>query len=128
MNSKYILTIVMSLLSAACAARDGRKEVSEPAANYRDVSFGDPFIMLHNETYYAYGTSSPNGITVYTSDDLITWQIPENNLALNKVTFEEKDGQEIMTIDPNYLTPHLDSAVVQIFAAGLHNIISQYGI
>jgi beta-xylosidase len=40
--------------------------------------------MLHNGTYYAYGTSSPDGIIVYTSEDLKTWRIPENNLALNK--------------------------------------------
>ncbi len=46
------------------------------------VTLGDPFILLHDGTYYAYGTSSDNGIEVYTSDDLKTWKY--KTLALNK--------------------------------------------
>ena len=34
------------------------------------VLLGDPFIMLHDGTYYAYGTYADEGIEVYTSDDL----------------------------------------------------------
>jgi beta-xylosidase len=53
-----------------------------PAA---EIFFGDPFIMLHDGVYYAYGTASPNGIEVYTSNDLHTWQAaPNNRLALHK--------------------------------------------
>ena len=37
------------------------------------VNFGDPFIVLHENTYYAYGTNADNGIEVYTSDDLEYW-------------------------------------------------------
>lgn len=50
------------------------------------VPLGDPFIMLWNNTYFAYGTQSPDGIVVYTSDDLLNWTISEkaNGLALNK--------------------------------------------
>lgn len=51
------------------------------------VPFGDPFIMLWEGTYYAYGTLSPDGIAVYVSDDLLTWEVPggvPNGLALNK--------------------------------------------
>ena len=47
------------------------------------VQLGDPFIMLYENTYYAYGTQSAEGIVVYTSDDLNTWKkAPE--LALHK--------------------------------------------
>lgn len=38
------------------------------------VPFGDPFIMLHEDTYYAYGTNADDGIEVYTSADLKTWK------------------------------------------------------
>ena len=31
------------------------------------VPLGDPFILLHNGTYYAYGTHSDEGIEVYIS-------------------------------------------------------------
>ncbi|MDR1335975.1 MAG: glycoside hydrolase family 43 protein [Tannerella sp.] len=40
--------------------------------------------MLHEGVYYAYGTSSPDGIIAYTSEDLVTWQKPEKNLVLNR--------------------------------------------
>lgn len=47
------------------------------------VPLGDPFILLHNGTYYAYGTNAEDGIEVYTSDDLNKWK-KENRLALHK--------------------------------------------
>lgn len=51
------------------------------------IPFGDPFIMLWKDKYYAYGTLSPDGIAVYVSDDLLTWNVPDevpDALALNK--------------------------------------------
>jgi beta-xylosidase len=50
------------------------------------VPLGDPFILLWNNTYYAYGTQSPDGIVVYVSDDMLNWSISEKagGLALNK--------------------------------------------
>ncbi|WP_291860637.1 glycoside hydrolase family 43 protein [Marinilabilia sp.] len=51
------------------------------------VPLGDPFIMLYEDTYYAYGTFSDNGIAVFTSTDLKNWGIPEeltDGLALRK--------------------------------------------
>lgn len=47
------------------------------------VPLGDPFILLHNGTYYAYGTNAEDGIEVYTSDDLNKWK-KETKLALHK--------------------------------------------
>ncbi len=48
------------------------------------IFFGDPFIMLYKGVYYAYGTASADGIEVYTSNDLLTWQVPERQMALHK--------------------------------------------
>lgn len=51
------------------------------------VPLGDPFIMLHEGKYYAYGTNAADGISVYVSDDLHTWKVPaeaKNGLALHK--------------------------------------------
>ena len=51
------------------------------------VPLGDPFIMLYNDIYYAYGTSAENGIEVFTSTDLKSWKRPEGTnqgLALHK--------------------------------------------
>ena len=58
-----------------------QQEPESPAAN---IFFGDPFIMLYDDVYYAYGTANANGIEVYTSKDLFTWQRPERRLALHK--------------------------------------------
>ena len=46
------------------------------------VPLGDPFIMLYEGTYYAYGTHADDGIEVYTSDDLQTWKY--KGMALQK--------------------------------------------
>ncbi len=49
------------------------------------VPLADPFIMLYEGTYYAYGTGPADGIAVYTSDDLLTWKAPaDDRLALHK--------------------------------------------
>lgn len=47
------------------------------------IPFGDPFIILHNDTYYAYGTHAAHGIEVYTSSDLKIWE-KSDKLALHK--------------------------------------------
>ncbi|MDD2475775.1 MAG: family 43 glycosylhydrolase, partial [Dysgonamonadaceae bacterium] len=51
------------------------------------VPLADPFILLHNNTYYAYGTGADDGIAVLTSDDLKVWEKPKgvgSGLALHK--------------------------------------------
>lgn len=57
------------------------KDAGEP------VPFGDPFIMLYDGVYYAYGTHAADGIEVYVSKDLKTWKRPDglnNGLVLHK--------------------------------------------
>lgn len=47
----------------------------------------DPFILLHEGTYYAYGTGAADGIEVMISDDLKSWRraaSPKDRLALHK--------------------------------------------
>ena len=48
-----------------------------------NLKIADPFILLDNGTYYAYGTHSANGIEVYTSPDLQEWTL-QSQLALDK--------------------------------------------
>lgn len=83
---KYLLVILFLLLSADI--------YSCPNSNYPNpdsigakVPLGDPFIMLWQGKYYAYGTNSGDGIVGYVSDDLLTWSIPAdvpNGLVLKK--------------------------------------------
>lgn len=48
----------------------------------------DPYILLEDGVYYAYGTHSADGIEVYTSTDLQTWKF--QGLALSKVNTTEE--------------------------------------
>ena len=48
----------------------------------KGVDLADPFILFDGDTYYAYGTSNPDGIDVYTSSDLVNWK--RAGVALDK--------------------------------------------
>lgn len=63
-----LLLMVAFLLCFPVASKGNYKK--EP------VPLGDPFILLHKGTYYAYGTHAANGIAVYTSGNLKNWEVP----------------------------------------------------
>ena len=75
------------ILAVSCNKETNQEEVV--VKNNKLVRFGDPFIMLHEDTYYAYGTNADNGIEVYTSDDLLVWE-KVNELALDKKNTTEE--------------------------------------
>ncbi|MDR1866433.1 MAG: glycoside hydrolase family 43 protein [Bacteroidales bacterium] len=70
---------IMLFALGCCANGAG----SQPGDGDRRVPLADPFIMLHDGTYYAYGTGARDGIAVYVSDDLYAWSRAEQ-LALSK--------------------------------------------
>ena len=84
---KYSFIISLLLLCAGTSFCSLQANEPEPKPIVSEVPFGDPFIMLWQGKYYAYGTLSPDGIAVFVSDDLVTWTAPEGilkGLALNK--------------------------------------------
>ena len=84
---KYLFVTSMWLLLSCASFHSIRAIEPESKPFVSKVPFGDPFIMLWQGKYYAYGTLSPDGIAVYVSDDLTTWTAPEGisgGLALNK--------------------------------------------
>ncbi|HYQ57354.1 MAG TPA: glycoside hydrolase family 43 protein [Draconibacterium sp.] len=75
---KHLIIAILALL-VSCA--------TEPTQEQSLVPLGDPYILYYNGNYYAYGTNAEDGIAVYVSSDLKTWQIPaeaKNGLALHK--------------------------------------------
>ena len=66
----------MFILSIGVFSSNAQPQPTEPAPVERLVPLGDPFILTWQGKYYAYGTSSPNGIVVYVSDDLKNWTVP----------------------------------------------------
>ena len=85
MKHSFILIFLFLLAGIYSCSLQANEPELKPIVS--KVPFGDPFIMLWQGKYYAYGTLSPDGIAVYVSDDLTTWTAPEgatNGLALNK--------------------------------------------
>ena len=71
----HIAAVIVALLSVVEA-------VAQSSSADKRVRLADPFILLDNGTYYAYGTHGNKGIEYYTSDDLKSWRF--GGLALNK--------------------------------------------
>lgn len=75
---KQLLPLIATLFAIACCA----------AQNLRKVPLADPFILLYDGVYYAYGTGAGSGIEVWTSRDLSTWERAKGNardgLALHR--------------------------------------------
>lgn len=80
----FINLFLFGILGFCQSCKSEYRDVDEIVAkeSKTSVPLGDPFILLDNGTYYAYGTHSDEGIEVYTSDNLKTWKL--NGLALNK--------------------------------------------
>ncbi len=86
-HMKHSLILLLLFFSAGIYSCSLLANEPEQKPIESKVPFGDPFIMLWQGKYYAYGTLSPDGIAVYVSNDLTTWTTPEgttNGLVLNK--------------------------------------------
>lgn len=80
LNNIWVIVILFSLIS--CSGNFNIcKYQSDNSTN--KVPLADPFILLYNNVYYAYGTNATDGIAVFTSLDLKRWK-KEENLALHK--------------------------------------------
>lgn len=73
----FVFLFLMCTQSACVKSEKTDFEFANP------VPLGDPFILQHQGTYYAYGTNADDGIVVYTSSDLQEWERVEE-LALNQ--------------------------------------------
>lgn len=75
----FIVVVFLSLTFIFCQSNERNNDIQA----FSPVFLGDPFIMLHEKVYYAYGTNAKDGIVVYTSDDLMHWEKAQA-LALHK--------------------------------------------
>ncbi len=85
MKKLTFLFLLSTLLVQFASCKNESK--SEDKTSEQKVPFGDPFIMLHDGKYYAYGTHGSDGIEVYTSDNLNVWEGPlgvNSGYALHK--------------------------------------------
>ena len=62
----YLCLACIGLVCMPCQASHSVSDENHVTAN-KPVCFGDPFILLHNDTYYAYGTAAADGISMTTA-------------------------------------------------------------
>ena len=77
---RYFIAVCLVILITSCKESVNNHETEKIDTL---VSLADPFIMLHEDVYYAYGTHANDGIAVFTSDDLKEWT-KADMLALHK--------------------------------------------
>lgn len=76
-KSLILQLVCLSLLLSGCGKS---KKTSDTVAEKTEeiisteIPFADPYIMLHDNVYYAYGTSSSEGFEVYYSDNMEVWK------------------------------------------------------
>ena len=78
------------ILACLCVAWCSQLSAQGAPDQGRKITFGDPFIMLYDGTYYAYGTHSDSGFGVLVSDDLKTWT-PGQGLAADGLVLHKDD-------------------------------------
>lgn len=81
--SKSTILILLSLLIIPFNKNSATPKAEITSNLKQPVALADPFIMLYDNTYYAYGTNDKDGIAVYLSNDLVHWE-KETRLALHK--------------------------------------------
>jgi len=89
MKSIFLAYFILSFfVQFSSCKEDDTEQIADKTENENmKVPFGDPFIILHENKYYAYGTHGADGIEVYVSDDLYIWRGPvgaKNGLVLHK--------------------------------------------
>lgn len=79
MTKKRLLRLIFSGMIIQMFGCGGSIGEGPPAGTqqYIPVPLADPFILLDEGTYYAYGTYAADGILALVSDDLKTWTVPE---------------------------------------------------
>ena len=77
----YLLNLLLVVALLSCGTRSGMNTQtaqietasSETVLSEEKVPLADPYILLYNGIYYAYGTFAEDGIAVMTSEDLLRW-------------------------------------------------------
>ncbi len=78
----YLLSVIL-LLSCATTNRSGEDQNEK-------LALADPYILYHEDRYYAYGTSTDEGFEVYYSDNLNEWKRHSDMLLKKEDSFGEK--------------------------------------
>jgi len=80
--NKGFSTLIIALLFVSCSSLKSNK--------VSDLPLADPFILLYDNRYFAYGTSTDEGFEVYHSDNLQSWKKHKHLLLKKEDSFGSK--------------------------------------
>jgi beta-xylosidase len=80
----FALLVLLVVASAVRAAPP------DQYCNPIDVLLADPFIFQEKDTYYLYGTASEVGLLVWTSKDLVNWQLHGHAFHRTKESWSQR--------------------------------------
>src|SRR4051812_24914236 len=90
MSMRWLMILIISLLpltaraqSAAATTRTSNGVYCNPL----DVLLADPFIFRERDTYYLYGTAADDGLLVWTSTNLVDWQLRDHAFRRTRETW-----------------------------------------
>lgn len=70
-----LIAVVLAFSPIARAETPARPATRDTYANPLDVLLADPFIYHEGKTYYLYATAAGDGLLVWTSENLVDWQL-----------------------------------------------------
>ena len=79
MKSKTNILLLFIYLITVLSCSDSDTKYITPSS----VPIADPYILLHDGIYYAYGTNPDNHIGVYTSKNLRSWKTAHEDLNMD---------------------------------------------
>ena len=106
MKTHLLFPLLLLLATLGTKAEGGKSQ----------IPLADPYILLDNGKYYAYGTHDASGIRCYSSDDLRAWK--DEGQALNKANTTETQwfwAPEVYHVGDKYIMYY--SANEHLFAA-----------
>ena len=132
LSFKFLFSLfVCPIICLACTENDefsmaqDQEEVITPSGMSK-INIADPYIMLFDGKYYAYGTGNTDkGFPVFSSDDLLTWEY--EGYALSKENTAEQFlfwAPEVYFIDGHFVMYYASNR--QIFVAEAESPIGPF--
>lgn len=94
-NTLFLITLLAAIPFAGCTGNQNKKD-NQQEQNKKirvlspSINLADPYILLHEGVYYAYGTNSDEGFEVYYSDNLHNWKKHPEMLLKKEDSFGSK--------------------------------------
>jgi beta-xylosidase len=112
---------LLCLMGAAVQPVSSQSATGGEQNSIEKIPFGDPFILLHEDIYYAYGTASDDGILVFASNDLEEWYVPSESRDGHALHKSDVWGDRWFWAPEVY---HVNGTFYMYFSSDLHTCVA----